>query len=147
MSAPEQGKQDQLGDVLEIFDDQEQIRAVESMLLQEVQRHNYPEAAVFAIRLAFEEAVLNGLRHGHKDLPGKPVRVRWCVTPKMLRMQIADQGPGFDQESLPDPTCPERLELPNGRGVMLIRCYMTRVIYNDPGNEVLMEYDNPEFAK
>jgi len=146
MSAPEQSQQNQMGDALELFDDQEQIRDVEARLLKDVERHNYPEASVFAIRLAYEEAVLNGLRHGHKDLPGTPVRVWWSVNERMLKLQVADQGPGFKQDALPDPTSPERLELPHGRGVMLIRCYMTRVSYNESGNEVTMEYDNPELA-
>jgi len=128
---------------LELHDDPEQIRAAEGKLLEEISRFDYPGAAVFAIRLAFEEAVLNALRHGHKELPGVPVRVRWEVTPDRLTIQVEDQGPGFDAAALPDPTDPDRLEQPHGRGVMLIHAYMTSVTYNDRGNAVTMVYEKP----
>lgn len=127
----------------QVLDDPEHINKVETELLDDVKGSDFPEASVFAIRLAFEEAVLNGLRHGHKDLPGTPVTVSWSVTPDRLVLRVRDQGPGFDVHALPDPTAPDRLELPNGRGVMLIHSYMTRVSYNDRGNQVTMEYDRP----
>jgi anti-sigma regulatory factor (Ser/Thr protein kinase) len=49
---------------------------------------------------------------------------------------IRDEGPGFDIASLPDPTSPECLELPHGRGLMLMRTFMNEVSYNATGNEV-----------
>jgi serine/threonine-protein kinase RsbW len=57
---------------------------------------------------------------------------------------VADDGPGFCIDSVPDPTKPEFLERPNGRGIMLIRAYMTRVEYNETGNEVRMLLINPD---
>ena len=127
----------------ELHDDPERIRQVEARLLEQIESQGYPEASVFAIRLAFEEAVLNALRHGHKEIPDSPVTVRWKVTPERLTLRVEDQGPGFSFEELPDPTAPENLEQPHGRGVMLMRAYMTRVSFNDRGNVVTLEYDNP----
>ena len=37
-----------------------------------------------------------------------------------------------------DPTTPNRLPLPDGRGIMLMRAYMDEVVYNSRGNEVRM---------
>jgi anti-sigma regulatory factor (Ser/Thr protein kinase) len=51
---------------------------------------------------------------------------------------IRDEGKGFDMAKIPDPTDPENLVLPYGRGVMLINCFMDEVRYNDVGNEVTM---------
>lgn len=126
----------------ELHDDPARIREVEAELLDAIQSHGYREASVFAIRLSFEEAVLNALRHGHKELPGAPVTVRWKVTHERITLRVEDEGPGFAADDLPDPTAPENLEQPHGRGVMLMRAYMTRVSFNDRGNIVTLEYDN-----
>ena len=39
-------------------------------------------------------------------------------------MRIADEGEGFDPESLPDPLAPENLMRTSGRGIFLIRSFM-----------------------
>ena len=51
---------------------------------------------------------------------------------------VRDEGPGFDPNSLPDPTDPENLLKPSGRGIMLIRTFMDAVSFNEKGNEVTM---------
>lgn len=52
--------------------------------------------------------------------------------------RVADEGPGFDPSSLPDPTAPESLERPCGRGLLLMRAFMDDVRFSDRGNEVIM---------
>lgn len=52
---------------------------------------------------------------------------------------ISDEGPGFDPNDVPDPTDIENLERPCGRGLMLMRHYMTEVNYNSTGNSVRMK--------
>ena len=54
------------------------------------------------------------------------------------RFVIRDEGPGFDPRTLPDPTDPENLLKPSGRGVMLIRTFMDAVAFNETGNEITM---------
>ena len=49
---------------------------------------------------------------------------------------IRDEGNGFAPEEVPDPTAPERIPLPSGRGIMLMRTYMDEVSYRDNGREV-----------
>ena len=58
-------------------------------------------------------------------------------------MEIEDRGPGFDPGTVKDPTLDENLELPTGRGLLLIRAYMTSVEYNAKGNRVRMVYTKP----
>jgi serine/threonine-protein kinase RsbW len=41
--------------------------------------------------------------------------------------------------AVPDPTQSENLERPFGRGLMLMQCYMTRIEFNERGNEVWMQ--------
>ena len=61
------------------------------------------------------------------------------MSPERLWIQIRDEGAGFNPEEVPDPTDPDHLEIPSGRGIMLMRAFMTRVEYNDLGNCVVME--------
>ena len=51
---------------------------------------------------------------------------------------VRDEGPGFDARTLPDPTDPENLTKPTGRGILLIRTFMNEVNFNDKGNEITM---------
>ncbi len=104
-------------------------------------RLRYPEAAAFAVRLAFEEGISNAFRHGHRELPsGTPVLVRLQIDEHEAVIEIEDAGPGFDPSAVPDPTLPENLEKPGGRGLMLMQAYMSEVSYNDRGNRVRMVF-------
>jgi serine/threonine-protein kinase RsbW len=98
----------------------------------------FPEKEIFGMRLAFEEALVNGIRHGNGGDPSKQVRVQYGVTPQQVLVSIEDEGPGFNPDAIPDPLAEENLDRPGGRGVYLMRCYMTWVQYNDRGNAVTM---------
>ncbi len=127
---------------LELPNDRSQIEAARDLIIDAITAAGYPEAAGFAIRLAFEEAVSNAFRHGHRDLDA-PVMVEFSVTPQETHIAVEDQGPGFNPEAVPDPTLDENLEQPGGRGLLLMRAYMSEVEYNARGNRVRMVYVNP----
>jgi serine/threonine-protein kinase RsbW len=96
-------------------------RHIMEELLDQLASHGWPQADVFAIHLAVEEAITNAIVHGNKLDESKTVHVACRVTPAMVRVEVTDQGPGFDPKSIPDCTLEERLDVPNGRGVMLMR--------------------------
>jgi serine/threonine-protein kinase RsbW len=106
----------------------------------------YPATSMFAMRLAMEEAIVNGFKHGNKEQPGSTVRVQWEATPDEVTVSVEDSGPGFSPDQVPDPTEPDRLEIPSGRGLMLMRAYMTRIWHNERGNQVTMVYARPSAA-
>ncbi|MFM9995938.1 MAG: ATP-binding protein [Phycisphaerales bacterium] len=104
----------------------------------------YPKASQFAVRLAVEEAVSNAFHHGHRGLPaGTPVKLEYTVTPRHVAIAVEDRGPGFNPDAVPDPTLDANLEVPTGRGIMLMRSYMTTLRYNAVGNRVEMVYHHP----
>lgn len=142
--APAPGPGPASGDIerreLSVRDEPQAIRRVEEGFLDAVRRFQYPATAVFALRLALEEAVANAFRHGHRDLPDTPIRVLWEVGPEHVLLEVEDRGPGFKPESVPDCTAPDRLEVPSGRGLMLMRAYMTSVEYVGRGNLVRMRF-------
>lgn len=107
---------------------------VQRTILEQVGRMDYPERAQFALRLALEEALNNAINHGNRCDPRKRVRIAFRVDPERTSVTVCDEGPGFAPETLPDPTCEENLDRPGGRGVMLIRAYMSEVSFNKRGN-------------
>lgn len=108
------------------------------------ERFGYGKASRFAIRLAFEEAISNAFKHGHRDSPtDTPVRVEALIGPDEITIAIEDQGPGFDPKVIPDPTLDENLDKPFGRGLMLINAYMTRVSHGNRGRRIEMVYLKP----
>lgn len=121
-----------------MHDVREEVEAAQAALLADLQAHGYDEASCFAIRLAVEEAMVNGFRHGNRSDPDKTVMLEWTIGRDRLTIHVEDEGPGFDPESVPDPTAEENIEIPSGRGLMLMRAYMTDVRYSDTGNRVTM---------
>ena len=108
-------------------------------MLERLAEHQWTAHDIFSVRLALEEAIVNAIKHGNRLDANKHVHVLCKVSAELMWAQITDQGPGFDPEEVPDCTDDENLDRPSGRGIMLMRCYMSRVEYNDAGNIVVME--------
>lgn len=116
------------------------IDRVQGMIGSALAGLGYDEAARFAIRLALEEAMVNAFRHGNRGQSGRSVTVEWTVTAELAEFRIQDEGEGFDPQSVPDPTLDENLEIPSGRGIMLMRAYMHEVDFESPGNRLRLRY-------
>jgi len=116
----------------------EAARDAQAAVVHAAKKHGFDEENLFAIRLALDEALCNAVRHGNCNDPSKQIIVEYHVTDQRLKVSVIDQGCGFSPADLPDPTRDENLERPNGRGVMLIKAYMTQVFYNERGNCVTM---------
>jgi CheY-like chemotaxis protein len=120
------------------------------------------EAGRLRVGTALVEALVNAVDHGNLELDSKlredgvsyrrlrqerlqlspycdrRVQVTARFTPHDATFVIRDDGPGFDPAMLPDPTDPENLTRPSGRGVMLIRTFMDEVHFNGAGNEITL---------
>ena len=118
----------------------EGLAEFESRIDAALSEHGYADSEAFAIRLAIEEAVSNGIHHGNRRDPSKIVRVECRVDAEAVRVSVEDQGEGFDPKAVPDPTDEANLEIPSGRGIMLMGAYMSDVRYVPPGNRVEMTY-------
>jgi serine/threonine-protein kinase RsbW len=111
---------------------------VQARILDLVADHGFTERDVFGIRLSLEEAIVNAIKHGNKYDLNKQVRIAWKLHEGELFVEIEDQGAGFRPEEVPDPTAPENLDRPSGRGLMLMRNFMDGVMYSEKGNFVAM---------
>ncbi len=114
----------------------------EAAILREVGALGFSDEARFSIKLAMEEAVTNAIKHGNRFDKTKKVFLRWACNHASFTLSVRDEGHGFNPKDVPDPTAPENLTLPYGRGLMLIQAYMDRVEYNPAGNEVTMVKEN-----
>jgi serine/threonine-protein kinase RsbW len=94
---------------------------------------------LFGVHLALEEAIVNAIKHGNGFDPSKSVTIDCKLSEALLRVEIEDEGSGFNPEDVPDPTDPENLENPSGRGLMLMRSFMSHVEFNSSGNRVVLE--------
>ncbi|MCX7408205.1 MAG: ATP-binding protein [Planctomycetales bacterium] len=119
--------------------DTEAGQAVQERIVSRLESLEYSVRDVFGVRLALEEALVNAIKHGNGLDPDKTVRVNCLIEDDLLRVEIEDQGPGFNMGEVPDPTAEENLERPCGRGIMLIKSFMTNVEYNAKGNRVVLE--------
>ena len=118
----------------------QEIEQAQLLILVEIERRDYDHACCFGIRLALEEALSNAFKHGNGDDPEKTVKLECCISPGKVVINIEDQGQGFDPGSVPDPTQQENVEIPAGRGLVLMRSFMTDVRIHPPGNRVEMTY-------
>ncbi len=114
------------------------LDAAVGRLAEALAEADFPSREVFSVRLAVEEAIVNALKHGHQGDPSKQVRLAYLIGPEQVLLVIEDEGPGFCPDEVPDPLEPENLERACGRGVFLMRHYMTWVQYNERGNCVTM---------
>ena len=114
-------------------------QAVQERILQSLEGMQYSPRDIFGIRLALEEALVNAIKHGNRMDPSKNVRISCVIYEEKVRIEIEDEGTGFRLEDVPDPTADENLERPCGRGIMLMRSFMSLIEYNEAGNLVVLE--------
>lgn len=116
--------------------------ALEETIFERLVCCKYSGEAIFAIRLAYQEAKINAIKHGNDGDASKNVTIEFSIDEHRVVFRITDEGHGFCPDDVPDPTEPDRISLPNGRGLMLIRAYMDEVEFNDRGNSLVMVKNN-----
>lgn len=127
------------------------------------------ETSRIQVSVALREAIVNAMLHGNLGLssalkesdpdahdklaeerrnqsPYRERRVRVTVTetPREVTYVVSDDGPGFDLDTVPDPTDPANLERTSGRGLFLIRTFMDDVTHTDGGRTITMVKRRPE---
>lgn len=119
----------------------ENISVAERMVDDVCEAYSIKEDFYGNILISLTEAVNNAMVHGNRLDPEKEVKVTCIVERPFLRFQIEDEGPGFDYDNLPDPTAPENIEKPNGRGVFLMRNLADNCEFLDDGRIVQIEFN------
>ena len=108
-------------------------------VLERLQELGWDEKILFGVHMALEESISNAIRHGNKEDPLKQVFIECELESSRFWVKVCDQGEGYDPEKVPDCRSPENLERPGGRGLALIRAYMTSVEHSECGCCLIME--------
>jgi serine/threonine-protein kinase RsbW len=132
-------QQNQDGSCLVVIpSDPTEARRVQDNIESQLKSCQFEESEIFSIKLALEEALVNAIKHGNQMDRAKKVHIQYRIRPDRFDIQIVDEGCGFDPEDVPDPLAVENLERPCGRGLLLMRHYMTEVNFHPPGNKLTM---------
>lgn len=118
----------------------EEAQKVQMEIVMAAQAAGFSEPELFAIRLSLEEAIVNAIKHGNGSYADKQIVIDYRVSPDEVTVRIEDEGLGFSLADVPDPTDPQNLERPCGRGIMLMRYYVgpENVRFNSRGNVVVI---------
>ena len=108
-------------------------------VLDELERRAWSPKDLFAVQLALEEAITNAVEHGNRRDPTKKVDVFAEISVERVLLSVRDEGEGFDESTIADPLLDENLAIPTGRGLLLIRSFMTKVWRGANGAEIFME--------
>jgi serine/threonine-protein kinase RsbW len=118
----------------------ENITLVESLVDNICEEFKINEDSYGNILVAVTEAVTNAIQHGNKYDPQKNVNVIVKTKDNLLRFVIQDEGPGFDFRNLPDPTDPDNIEKPHGRGIFLMQHLADTVDFKENGRTVELNF-------
>jgi len=118
----------------------ENIRMIESFIDNAKDRFDLDEDLYGNIMIAVTEAVNNAIKHGNSSNSSKNVFLSLTLNDNLLKFVVKDEGLGFDHNNLPDPTAPENLEKPGGRGIFLMKHLSDQVEFIENGKTVALSF-------
>ena len=114
----------------------ENIRMIESFIDNAKDKFHLEDDIYGNIMIAVTEAVNNAIRHGNASDSKKNVRLSLSLEESLIKFTVEDEGRGFDFQNLPDPTAPENLAKPGGRGIFLMKHLSDEVVFSEGGRVV-----------
>lgn len=122
--------------------DLDELLRMETVLTEIAQRIGFSEDRIPLFIVAVTEALTNAILHGNHLQPDKKVRLSFNWDPKanLLKVEIEDEGEGFDPSALPDPTKEENLLRETGRGIFLMRKLSDALYFKSGGRCVEMHF-------
>lgn len=116
------------------------IAEVEPYVSQVVEKYEINQELYGNMLITLTEAVSNAIIHGNSAKVSKKVIVSTNCHGQKISFSVQDEGSGFDPDDLPDPTAPENILTPGGRGVFLMRQLSDSVTFGDDGRLVTLEF-------
>ena len=121
--------------VLEMPSDLRLIEAAVAYLVERCREQGFAGSRLtLNFRVGVAEALANAMIYGNARDEEKRVSMEVEFSGERVAVVVRDEGVGFDPELIPDPTLPENLEAPGGRGIFLIKHLMDEVDYTGCGN-------------
>jgi len=120
--------------------DPQNISLIEPLVTSVFEKHSISNDVFGNMLVAITEATNNAIQHGNQRDPNKQVHISYTVDSEMIHFTIQDEGAGFNPDSLPDPTDPENIEKPHGRGVFLMKRLADHVTFEENGTRVCLGF-------
>ncbi|MGE0770466.1 MAG: ATP-binding protein [Cyclobacteriaceae bacterium] len=118
----------------------ENVRMIESFIDNAKERFHLDDDIYGNIMIAVTEAVNNAIKHGNKSDSKRNVALTLSLEDSLIKFRVMDEGAGFDYHNLPDPTAPENIEKPGGRGIFLMKHLSDEVEFLDGGRVVELSF-------
>jgi len=118
----------------------ENIRMIESFIDNAREKFQLDDDIYGNIMIAITEAVNNAIKHGNQSDSSKNVSLSLSLDDSQIKFIVEDEGQGFDFENLPDPTAPENIEKPGGRGIFLMKHLSDEVKFKEGGRIVELSF-------
>ncbi|MFC2075587.1 ATP-binding protein [candidate division KSB1 bacterium] len=108
----------------------ELLPVVEGVTESITERLGFDEQGRDGISISVIEAASNAIIHGNKHDLDKEIVVSFHWDDDSFTVKIKDSGQGFDPDKIPDPLAEENILRENGRGIFLIRSFMSDVKFH-----------------
>ncbi len=118
----------------------ENIRIIESFIDNAKDKFQLDDDIYGNIMIAVTESVNNAIMHGNKSDKSKSVTLSLSLKQNTINFTIMDEGKGFDFQNLPDPTSPENIDKPSGRGIFLMKHLSDEVSFKNNGSLVQLSF-------
>lgn len=109
------------------------VRMIESFIDNAKDQFHLNDDIYGNIMVAVTESVNNAIRHGNQGDTKKNVHLSLQLKDDAIVFHVKDEGNGFDYHNLPDPTSPENIDQPGGRGIFLMRHLSDEVNFHNKG--------------
>ena len=118
----------------------ENIRIIESFIDNAKEKYQLDDDIYGNIMIAVTESVNNAIVHGNKNVADKNVSLSLVLQESSIKFIVQDEGGGFNYEHLPDPTSPDNVDKPSGRGIFLMKHLSDEVEFKDYGRIVELTF-------
>ncbi|MBS1272342.1 MAG: Serine-protein kinase RsbW [Candidatus Marinimicrobia bacterium] len=125
---------------ISIANDPQHVQELIEITERKIIEASIPGEIADDVSIALLEAVNNAIIHGNQRNFNKNVTVRMTIADSKIELVVSDEGTGFDPSQLEDPSQPENIFRPSGRGLFFIRQLMDEVEINstNTGSEIVM---------
>jgi len=119
----------------------ESVRIAENFIEEAKKTYSITDDLYGNLMVAVIESVSNAIIHGNKQDETKNVSLKLYVNTSEICVEVTDQGNGYDYNNIPDPTLPENLEKPGGRGIFLMKKLCDKVNFYDKGRKIKLIFN------
>lgn len=115
---------------------------IEEFVLESIEELKLSDTALNQLTSSVAEASSNCIIHGNKSDEKKIIEVEIDIDEEKIVITLKDEGEGFDINNVPDPTLPENILKDSGRGIHIMKSFLTELKYSftEKGTETILVF-------